>query len=310
LILKAQDAQRMKGLEALEQRLAEDLSFLELPPKEWVPATEYDGVQVFDTVVIGAGMCGLVATASLKMLGIHNVVCLDRSPQGQEGPWVTFARMETLRSPKQLPGPALGLPALTFRAWYVSQFGAQAWDALGKIPKSQWMDYLIWYRRVLQLPVRNLVTVTGMIPVTQELIALDVLDTQSGRQERLYARHVVLATGRDGLGGGYVPEFVERIRPKFWAHSADEIDFSALKGKRVAVVGAGASAMDNAATALEAGAGRALPARASSRALPGSTMRGNGNFSTMCSAPRRRRRAIPPCGCRNIKTAGFSSARR
>lgn len=69
--MKAQDAQRMKGLEALEQRLAEDLSFLELPPKAWVPATEHDGVEVFDTVVIGAGMCGLVATASLKMLGIH-----------------------------------------------------------------------------------------------------------------------------------------------------------------------------------------------------------------------------------------------
>ena len=254
--MKAQDAQRIKGLEALEERLAEDLSLLELPPREWVPATEYEGVEVFDAVVIGAGMCGLVATASLKMLGIHNVVCLDRSPAGQEGPWVTFARMETLRSPKQLPGPALGLPALTFRAWYVSQFGAQAWDALGKIPKSQWMDYLIWYRRVLQLPVRNLVTVTGMTPVTQDLIALDVLDAGSGRQERLYARHVVLATGRDGLGGGYVPEFVERVSPKFWAHSADDIDFSALKGKRVAVVGAGASAMDNAATALEAGAGQ------------------------------------------------------
>ena len=40
----------------------------------------------------------------------------------------------------------------------------------------------------------------------------------------------------------------------FWAHSADEIDFAALKGKRVGVVGAGASAMDNAAEALEQGA--------------------------------------------------------
>jgi cation diffusion facilitator CzcD-associated flavoprotein CzcO len=37
-------------------------------------------------------------------------------------------------------------------------------------------------------------------------------------------------------------------------HSADDIDFRQLKGRRVAVLGAGASAFDNAAEALEAGA--------------------------------------------------------
>jgi cation diffusion facilitator CzcD-associated flavoprotein CzcO len=128
------------GLARLEQRLAEDLSFLEMPPKEWVPPTEYDGQRVYDAVIVGAGMCGLVASASLKMLGIHNTICLDRAPEGREGPWITYARMETLRSPKQLTGPALGFPALTFRAWHVAQFGTAAWEALGKIPKGQWMD--------------------------------------------------------------------------------------------------------------------------------------------------------------------------
>ncbi len=252
--MNVQAKQPATGLAGLESRLADDLSLLELPPKEWVPATEYDGKRVYDAVVIGAGMCGLVATASLKMLGIHNVVCLDRAPQGLEGPWVTFARMETLRSPKQLTGPALGLPSLTFRAWYVAQFGAEAWEALGKIPKEQWMDYLVWYRKVLDLPVRNRIAVTGMAPVNDELIALDATNLSDGENERIYARHVVLATGRDGLGGGYVPDFANGVDRKFWAHSADAIDFEALKGKRVAVIGAGASAMDNAATALEAGA--------------------------------------------------------
>lgn len=252
--MKVQAKQLATGLAGLETRLANDLSLLELPPKEWVPATEYDGKRVYDAVVIGAGMCGLVATASLKMLGIHNVVCLDRAPKGLEGPWVTFARMETLRSPKQLTGPALGLPSLTFRAWYVAQFGAEAWEALGKIPKEQWMDYLVWYRKVLDLPVRNDVAVTGMVPVNDDLIALDAANLSKGENERIFARHVVLATGRDGLGGGYVPDFANCVDRKFWAHSADPIDFAALKAKRVAVIGAGASAMDNAATALEAGA--------------------------------------------------------
>jgi len=252
--LTVQNPRPANGLANLEKRLAEDLSLLELPPKDWVPATEYDGRRVYDAVVIGAGMCGLVAAASLKMLGIFNVICLDRAPEGLEGPWITYARMETLRSPKQLTGPALGLPALTFRAWYVAQFGAEAWEALGKIPKDQWMEYLVWYRKVLALPVRNLVTVTDMAPVGENLIALDATDKASGREERIYARHVILATGRDGLGCGYVPEFAKDVDRRFWAHSADDIDFAALKGKRVAVIGAGASAMDNAATALEAGA--------------------------------------------------------
>lgn len=253
--MNAQPSLSAAGLATLELRLAEDLSLLELPPKEWVPVSEHDGQRVFDTVVIGAGMCGLVATASLKMLGIANVVCLDRAPQGLEGPWITYARMETLRSPKQLTGPALGLPSLTFRAWYVAQFGAEAWAALGKIPKGQWMDYLVWYRKALDLPVRNRIAVTNLETVGEDLIALTTNDLESGATERLYARHVVLATGRDGLGSGYVPPFVEKIDRRFWAHSADDIDFAALKGRRVAVVGAGASAMDNAATALEAGAG-------------------------------------------------------
>jgi len=40
-----------------------------------------------------------------------------RAPEGREGVWVTFARMPTLRSPKDQTGPDLGLPSLTFEAW-------------------------------------------------------------------------------------------------------------------------------------------------------------------------------------------------
>jgi len=243
-----------EGLANLEKRLAEDLSYLQLPAAEWVPVTEFNGRRVLDVAIVGGGMCGLVASASLKLLGITNTVCLDRAPEGLEGPWVTFARMETLRSPKQLTGPALGLPALTFRAWYVAQFGEQAWEALGKIPRTQWMEYLVWYRKVLSLPVRNRVTVLELKPARDDLIEIAVRDDAAGSVETLYARHVVLATGRDGLGGGHVPDFVRTVNRKFWAHSADDIDFAQLKGKRIGVVGAGASAMDNAATALEEGA--------------------------------------------------------
>ena len=81
---------------------------------------------------------------------------------------------------------------------------------------------------------------------------MTLTDAKGTRTE--YCRHLVLATGRSGLGGGAVPGFLSDVDRRFWAHSADDIDFAALEGKRVIVIGAGASAMDNAATALEAGA--------------------------------------------------------
>lgn len=242
------------GLVALEARLRQDLAWLELPAKPWVPPCVADGRCVVDVVIIGAGMAGLVASAMLKRLGVANHVVIDKAPPGREGPWVTFARMRTLRSPKELTGPAMGLPALTFRAYYEALHGHDAWVALDKAPRQTWMDYLVWYRRVLDLPVRNLTSVDAVLPRADGL--LDVVYHQDGRNETMVARRVVLATGRDGLGGPFVPSIADDIDRKFWAHSADAIDFAALRGKRVAVVGAGASAMDNAATALEAGAAR------------------------------------------------------
>lgn len=241
----------LAGLAALEAQLAQDLEFLELPARPWVPERRHDGVPVRDVVIIGAGMCGLAATARLVLNGITNVVTYDAAPAGLEGPWVTFARMQTLRSPKTLTGPSLGLPQLTFRAWFTAQWGSQAWQSLDKIPRGQWMDYLIWYRRILALPVRNNVRMTGITPVN-DLIAIDIEGAETGR---VLTRHLVLATGLSGLGGCAVPDFLGGVDRAFWAHSADDIDFDVLKGKRVAVIGGSASAMDNAATALEAGAG-------------------------------------------------------
>lgn len=242
------------GLTALEVRLRQDLAWLELPAKRWVPAQQRNGESVAEVAIIGGGMAGLAAAAALTHLGMAPQV-YDQAPEGFEGPWATTARMETLRSPKQLTGPALGLPALTFRAWFEAQFGAAAWDAMDKIPRLQWMDYLRWYRRVLGLQVRNGHRVHAIVPRADGVVALDI-ESAEGRRSVL-ARRVVLATGRDGLGGAQIPAFVQGLpRGERWAHSSDEMDYTRLAGRRVGVVGAGASAMDCAATALEAGAAR------------------------------------------------------
>jgi FAD-dependent urate hydroxylase len=239
------------GLAGLEARLADELAFLQLPAPRWTPELAHDGAPVADVAIIGAGMTGLALAAALVQHGL-SVVAYDEAPAGLEGPWATTARMETLRSPKQLAGPALGIPSLTFRAWFEAQFGREAWDALDKIPRLQWMDYLRWYRKGLALPVRNGHRVTDVQPRGDGLVELSL--EADGRTMRAWARHVVLATGRAGLGGPSVPAFAEKLPRARWAHSSDDNDYAELRGRRIGVIGAGASAMDSAATALEAGA--------------------------------------------------------
>ncbi|WP_369407953.1 FAD-dependent oxidoreductase [Roseomonas rosulenta] len=259
----------------LEDRLHEALERLQEPGTAWVPpmAAPGGGV-VLDVAILGAGMAGLAAGFALKREGVSRVTLFDPAPEGSEGPWATYARMRTLRSPKQLAGPALGLDDLTFRAWFEAQHGAAAWEALGKIPTGMWMDYLRWYRRVAGLDVRSGVGVARIVPEG----ALFRLALSDGGVA--FARHVVLATGRDGLGGPrLLPGFLPEWRGRFWAHSADAIDFAALAGRHVVVVGAGASAFDNAAAALEAGCRRLtmlLRRAALPRVNSGKSMEGRG----------------------------------
>jgi cation diffusion facilitator CzcD-associated flavoprotein CzcO len=244
------DAETQDAARDLSLRVAADLKCLGLPPPAWPAVVDGpDGRPMLDVLVIGAGMCGIAAAASLLFKGVGNIAVIDASGDGREGPWVTYARMLTLRSPKQLPGPALGIPSLTFRAWYEATRGTPAWRALYKIPNGVWQDYLTWLKHVLALPVRNGVAAERIVPAAGH--AAITLSDGSVR----HARRVVVATGRGGTGGPYVPE---GIAPELWpdraAHTAEPIDFAALRGRRVAVIGGGASAWDNAATALEAGA--------------------------------------------------------
>jgi len=246
---------QVDGLAAHEAEVARDLDLLRLPPANWTaPVTGPGGEKVLDVLVVGAGMYGIAATAALTFKGLRNILMLDRAPAGREGPWATTARMETLRSPKHLPGVALGIPSLTFRAWFEARSGADAWDRLYKIANADWQDYLTWVRRVLHLPAANGVELLCVEPRGELLAA--VL-RQDGAQRVQLTRRLVLATGRGGTGGFGVPAGIDPdLWPDLAAHGGDPIDFAALRGRSIAVLGGGPTAWDNAATALERGATR------------------------------------------------------
>ncbi|MGE0725948.1 MAG: FAD/NAD(P)-binding protein [Alphaproteobacteria bacterium] len=242
-----------EGLAALEERVRRDLRHLAYPEKEWVAARPAPGGGSFtDVLIVGGGQGGQTIAFGLARDRVTNVRVIDANPAGREGPWRTFARMETLRSPKFLTGPDLGVPSLTFQAWFEAQFGEAGWDRLGKIPKEQWADYLAWVRRMTGVTVENGVRLVGIEPVAGGFAARLERD---GTSETVHARKIVLATGIEGSGAWYVPPgLVEHLPADRWAHGCDPIDFDRLRGRRIAVLGVAASGFDNAATALEHGA--------------------------------------------------------
>ncbi|MGR0160458.1 FAD-dependent oxidoreductase [Paenarthrobacter nitroguajacolicus] len=240
-------------LAALEARVARELSFLNMPYAPWVPSQGEPGSEeVLDVVVIGGGVTGLAVASSLLLRGVNRLVVLDRNPAGAEGPWSTSARMKTLRTPKSGTGPTPGIPSLTPRAWYEARYGAEAWEALTYFPLEGWVAYLRWFREVLDLPVRNNSDVVDMEPLANGWVRLTV--EADGGTRLITARRVIVCTGYGGWGGARLPAVLQDVPKQLFAHSSEMIDFEALAGRRVAILGVGASAIDNGSTALEHGA--------------------------------------------------------
>jgi FAD-dependent urate hydroxylase len=245
-------ATEAEGLAGLEARLRRDLAMIDYPEPRWVRPRG----DARDVVIVGAGQGGLATAFALLRERVDSILVIDRAPKGREGPWLDYARMLTLRSPKATTGPDLGIPSLTYQAWHEAQWGATNYAALVKIATPNWAAYLAWYRDVLGLPVENDTALERIEPID----GLLRLHLSGGRA--LATRKLVLATGIESSGRWWMPDMVERLPRRLRAHACEAIDFAALRGKRVAVLGAGASAFDNAATALEAGARVDLFARA------------------------------------------------
>ena len=243
-------ARSLTELEAVARR---DLAYTDYPAHPWVRVRARGSQKLLDVAIIGAGQGGIGTAFGLMREKVTNIEIFDRNPEGLEGPWVTFARMITLRTPKHVTGPDYGIASLTPRAYYEAKYGPAEWAALGKIPRQEWQAYLCWFRGVTGVPVQNDTAVTAITP-EGDAIRL-TLATRSGTIER-YARKVVLATGIEGSGSWQIPDFIRRVvPPEQFAHTAHDIDFAKLAGRRIGVLGAGASAFDNAGTALEAGVG-------------------------------------------------------
>ncbi|MGY4625695.1 NAD(P)-binding domain-containing protein [Bradyrhizobium sp. USDA 4486] len=241
------------ALTDLEADVHTDLARIAHPGAAWLePKTGPDGKPALDVLIIGAGQSGIAIGFGLLRSRVSNILLIDKAEEGKEGPWLTYARMPTLRSPKDYTGPDLDIPSLTYQSWHEARFGKKSWQQLDLIARDHWAEYLLWLRRTIGLPVRNGCELLEIAPACDGLLAARV--KRADGIETLYARKIVLATGQEGMGGWMIPEQLAHLPKSSIATVADDIDFERRRGKRVAVIGAGASAFDNAATALEAGA--------------------------------------------------------
>ena len=219
-------------------------------PANWVP--DRSGID-HNVAIVGGGQTGCALAFALRRAGIGKVTILEAAPdERRAGIWLNAARMNLLRTPKTLPGPELGIPALSFQAWYEARHGQDAYAAIDRIKRTDWADYLNWYKRFLGINPRHRTRVSRIEPADDHFRLH--LDTPDGAATET-TRKVILATGFAGSGSLDIPEVLTRNLPRSrYAHTEDAIDFAALRGKVVGVIGAAASAFDAAGVALEHGA--------------------------------------------------------
>ncbi len=235
-------------LRTLEIALERDLDVMDYPRRQWDYAVAPD---VLEVAIIGAGHTGRSAAFGLRRHGITNVRILDRNPAGFEGPWRRFARNATLRTPKEVTGGLdWGIPNLNFRRWCEALYGEDYWQRMTHIPRLLWAEYLDWYATVLNLPIQNNTSIDNISwEADRHVFCLQT------HHQPIYARFIIFATGMECAGGKDIPAIVQRQLPHHcYHHTVDAIDFSRFKGKRIGIIGGGASAFDNAIACLDAGA--------------------------------------------------------
>ncbi len=182
-------------------------------------------MQQVEVAIVGAGFGGLCAAIRLRESGVQSLVILERSGE-VGGTW----------RDNVYPGCACDVPSHMYSFSFA--------------PNTQWtrpypqqqeiQDYIL--RVTQQYALRPLIRFNSDVQALHWLADQACWTVELQGQEPLLARHVVLATGP--LNKPAIPDIPgmgsfagESFHSGYWRHDVD------LKGKRIAVVGTGASAI-------------------------------------------------------------------
>jgi len=201
-----------------------------------------------EILIIGAGPFGLSISAHLRALGVeHRIVGRPMDAWRTHMPAGMNLKSEPYGSCFSAPKPGYDIAA------YCRAHELEYVERLGPLPLRRFLDYADWFTKQLVPNVQDS-TVTGL---TQ---ADGGFRVEFADADPCTAHQVVVATGV--LPFARIPHELAGLPADLVSHTSDHHDLGPFRGRRVAVVGAGQSALETAALLNEAGADTLLVVRA------------------------------------------------
>lgn len=200
-----------------------------------------------DVLIIGAGPFGLSISAHLSALNVdHVIVGKPMNTYRTHVPPGMLMKSEPYASAIASPNNGYDLAA------YSTQHGLDYVDRVGPVKLDRFLDYTDWYTKELVPDIRD-------ITVTQVSTASDGFHVSFADAEPLTARQIVVATGV--IPYWHIPDELSGLPADLVSHVSGHSDLTKFRGQRVAVVGAGQSALESAALLHEQGADVQIIAR-------------------------------------------------
>ncbi|HEY3877334.1 MAG TPA: NAD(P)-binding domain-containing protein [Trebonia sp.] len=201
-----------------------------------------------DVLIIGAGPFGLSISAHLRNRGIeHTVVGRPMDTWRAHMPLGLFLKSEPYGSVISSAGPGYDL-ATYARLHNIADYV----DRVGPLSLERFLGYADWFTEQLVPDIRDL-TVTSVTRCDGGF------RVEFAEECPVFARQVIIATGQ--LPYANVPAELSVLPADLMTHSSVHRRLDHFSGRRVAVLGAGQSALQTAALMHEAGADVQVVAR-------------------------------------------------
>jgi hypothetical protein len=197
------------------------------------------GMRGSEVLIIGAGPYGLSVSTHLRGRGIdHLIVGRPMGTWRDHMPAGMYLKSEPYGTDMSCPQPGYDLEG------YSRSEGITGIERGTPLPLEQFLEYADWY-------------IKHLVPDVSDVTATEILAVNGGFRvafadaEPVTARSVVMATGVRPYF--YIPTELAGLPPELVSHTIDQTHFDQFRGRRVAIVGGGSSALETAALVHEAG---------------------------------------------------------